>query len=211
MTLAATHTRARQSHIFEREADEFYVEPKRCSERLFELLALRPGTRVWDPACGFGRIVRAAVAAGLDGRGTDLRARWEGNPDGPHASQARFYRMDFFASEPGETSDAIVSNPPFDRAQDFTDLALRRSSRMVALLLPTKWLNGTKRSAWRRTTPLYLVMPINPRPSMPPGHLIAAGQKPGGGTVDFSWYVWLHGYRDRPMVEDCMLPEGGKA
>jgi hypothetical protein len=48
---------------------------------------------------------------------------------------------------------------------------------------------------------------LTPRPSMPPGEVIARGEKPGGGKTDFCWLVfdrthsgppelrWLH--RDR--------------
>jgi hypothetical protein len=34
---------------------------------------------------------------------------------------------------------------------------------------------------------------MTPRPSMPPGHTIAAGEKPGGGKMDFCWLVWSIG------------------
>jgi hypothetical protein len=198
--------RPRASHIFERQPEDHYVEPLWVSERLFEILDLPAASSVWDPACGFGRIVRAAAAHGHDALGTDIKPRWIGNPDGPHNPAARFHTRDFFgAGFNGRDTDMIVSNPPFDRAQEFADLALARTRRMVALLLPTKWLNGAKRARWRQSTPLHLVMPINPRPSMPPGHVLLAGEKAGGGTVDFAWFVWLHGYRGKPMVEECLL------
>jgi hypothetical protein len=29
---------------------------------------------------------------------------------------------------------------------------------------------------------------------MPPGHTITAGEKPGGGKMDFCWLVWECGY-----------------
>lgn len=207
--LTAAIKRPRNSHIFERQAEDHYVEPLRVSERLFDILDLPASTTVWDPSCGFGRIVRAASARGLPATGTDIVPRWIDNPDGPHDASARFRALDFFAPEAAqEHADIVASNPPFDRAQAFVDLALRRANRMVVLLLPTKWLNGTARARWRVTTPLYLVMPINPRPSMPPGHVIAAGRKPGGGTVDFAWFVWLQGYRGKPMVEDCLVGNG---
>lgn len=35
---------------------------------------------------------------------------------------------------------------------------------------------------------------MTPRPSMPPGHVIARGEKPGGGKMDFCWLVWDRSY-----------------
>jgi beta-xylosidase len=64
----------------------------------------------------------------------------------------------------------------------------------VALLLPATWHLGDKRSRWLETTPLRRIWCLTPRPSMPPGAVILAGETPGGGTQDFAWYVWLRGY-----------------
>ena len=38
------------------------------------------------------------------------------------------------------------------------------------------------------------------RPSMPPGYVIAEGQKPGNGTTDYAWFVWTQGYQGSPNV-----------
>jgi hypothetical protein len=95
----------------------------------------------------------------------------------------------------------IVSNPPFGICGDrklktypFVERCLERAERKVALLLPTKWILGDERSRWLEATPLRRVWFLTPRPSMPPGHVIAAGQKPGNGKEDFAWYVWQRDY-----------------
>ena len=64
----------------------------------------------------------------------------------------------------------------------------------MALLLPANWIQGDKRSRWIEHTPLRRVWFISPRPSMPPGHIIAAGAKPGNGTTDYAWFVWQQDY-----------------
>ncbi len=46
---------------------------------------------------------------------------------------------------------------------------------------------------WLKGTPLARVWLMTPRPSMPPGHVITRGEKPGGGKVDFCWLVWTRG------------------
>jgi hypothetical protein len=84
----------------------------------------------------------------------------------------------------------FVCNPPFGIAEQFVTHALKLARHTVAMLLPTIWLQGDRRSRWLETTPLKRVLFITPRPSMPPGAVIAAGQKPGNGTKDYAWLVW---------------------
>lgn len=83
----------------------------------------------------------------------------------------------------------------------FLELALDRARSRVALFLLSGWINGAERGRWLETTPLYRIYLIGPRPSCPPGHLIAAGEKPGNGTGDYAWLVWLKGYQGAPTVQ----------
>ena len=222
MTLIETQPRAskeRKSQIFHRDHLDHYVEPLSVGASLFAALNLAPGTVVLDPCCGWGRIPRAAQAAKLHAIGSDILPRWEQSPDGePKAFRADdgylcltptlmeadwFDRLNWYPSQ-SETwrfPATIVSNPPYNRAEEFLGLALERAVSMVALILPLSWISGGKRSDMLAKTPLYKFMPICPRPSMPPGSAILAGQKVGGGTTDFATYVWLKGYRGAPQVE----------
>jgi hypothetical protein len=68
---------------------------------------------------------------------------------------------------------------------------------------------------WLADTPLARVWLLTPRPSMPPGHVIANGEKPGGGSQDFAWLVWEQGYRGKPELgwlrRDSLAVSGGRA
>lgn len=174
--------RKRESHLWDRHPQDWYIEPNWVSERLFT--AERFEGRVWDPAAGSGRILQSAHEAGLEVIGSDVVCRV------PGAYQA----VDFLECtvEAGEPN--IVSNPPFGIAERFVAHALELAERRVAMLLPANWVQGDKRSRWLETTPLRRVYFVTPRPSMPPGPAIAAGQKPGNGTTDYAWFVWLRGY-----------------
>lgn len=178
--------RAKNAHLWVRHPQDYYVEPHWCSERLFEAEAFQ-GT-VWDPACGSCRITEAAKAAGYDTVASDLIER----------SIKIDFTGDFFTAL--NTTDNIVSNPPFGVADRFAALALVKAAGKVALLLPTKWMNSAKRGAWLETTPLARVWLLAPRPSMPPGPVIEAGEKPGNGTTDFAWFVWSHGHQGAPVI-----------
>lgn len=181
-----------QAHIWERDELDWYVEPEWCSKRLFELVKFE-GT-IWDPAAGTGRIVRAARAAGLDAHGTDIDAR----------TFAPLVGLFDFKQADGLRVPNIVSNPPFVDAFEFARRALGLTTGKLALLLPWSWLASARRWEWLQGTPLIWAMPLVPRPSMPPGSALMAGQSPGGGKKDFAWLVWDHAYKGVPQVQPCM-------
>lgn len=174
--------KAEASHIWQREEHEHYVEPEWCSKRLFE--AEKFEGIIDDPCCGFGRIPRAAHAAGYGTTASDIVDRGFT----PHTH-------DFLKSQ--WDRDNIVSNPPFDVFKDFALHALNRTTRKVAMI----WLVRTLPAArWLQDTPLKTIYLLTPRPSMPPGHVIAAGQKPGGGKSDFCWLIWEKGFVGKPVM-----------
>jgi hypothetical protein len=144
---------------------------------------------VLDPACGIGRICAAAYRAGLSATGTDLVLRGAG-----------VRQADFLKWPPGQTVANIVSNPPFGIAEQFVAHALTVARGKVAMLLPSKWVQGDERSRWLETTPLRRVLFLTPRPSMPPGAVILAGNKPGNGRTDYAWFVWQQGYSGQPSI-----------
>lgn len=168
--------RVEHSHIWAREEHEHYVEPEWCSRRLFAIEKF--DGPILDPCCGFGNIPRSALAAGYEAYGADVVDRgYQGT-----------LVQDFFNNpvKSGWTG-SIVCNPPFDVFERFAKAALGSSASKVAMI----WLVRTLPAArWLRQTPLAKIYLLTPRPSMPPGHVIAAGEKPGGGKQDFCWLVW---------------------
>jgi hypothetical protein len=61
----------------------------------------------------------------------------------------------------------------------------------------TRRLNAAR---WLSHTPLARIYLLTPRPSMPPGHVILAGEKPGGGSQDFCWLVWSRHHIGPPKL-----------
>jgi hypothetical protein len=168
------------AHKWAREPNEHYVEEFWCSERLFAEEKFEG--LVWDSCCGFGRIPDSAIKAGLPAMGTDLVDRGYRGFDGA---------CDFFDCE-ATVARNIVCNPPFNIAAQFAAHALVLDGiAKVAMIFPTARLNAAH---WLRETPLMRVWLMTPRPSMPPGHTITAGEKPGGGKMDFCWLVWERGH-----------------
>jgi hypothetical protein len=177
MTLTGT-IRKRESHLWEREEYEHYVEPEWTSKRLFEVEPFFGA--VWDPCCGFGRIPEAAKASGFSVLASDIVDR----------GYRGCWPADFFICKESSTPN-IVCNPPFDIAERFTKHALDLVTDKVAVIFPTARLNAAR---WLDELPLLKVWLLTPRPSMPPGHVIARGEKPGGGKMDFCWLVFRKGF-----------------
>jgi hypothetical protein len=175
------------AHIWNKEPDGFYVEPEWCSVRLFEIESF-DGT-IWDPACGIGRIAEAARRAGYRTIATDIVDRGCPQFDGA---------LDFL-EDCGRIPAAnnIVSNPPFTQCDQFVHRALELVTGKVAMIWLTRRLNAAR---WLQDTPLARVYLLTPRPSMPPGRLILAGEKPGGGTQDFCWLVWCRRWVGSPEL-----------
>lgn len=172
--------KALKAHIWEKDPDDYYVEPHWCNTRLFEAVLFRAHI-ILDPAAGSCRIPRAAAAAGYDARASDKVVRV------PGVEQCNFLYED--PDCVAGTTFAIVSNPPFSVADHFVQRSLALAAE-VAMLLPLSWMAGTARSKWLERTPLTDVLVLAPRPSMPPGKLIEAGVEPGGGKVNFAWFIW---------------------
>jgi hypothetical protein len=152
--------------------DEHYVEPFWVSERLFQEEGFKG--RVYDPCCGFGRIVISALQAGHPAYGSDITDRgWDST------------LQDFLKHE--GRHDNIVTNPPFDRIEEVTSHAVALARHKVAIIMPTARLNAAR---WLEDLPLSRVWLLTPRPSMPPGHVILADGKIGGGKSDYCWLVF---------------------
>jgi hypothetical protein len=182
----------RDSHIFAKAKSGFYVEPSWCSERLFDVEKFT-GT-IWDPACGWGTITTAAVKHGYDVTGSDIVDRRR------HGLNSNFSRRDFLTHEPCWSPPfdfSVVTNPPFDHVEAFARKALSLGADQVAMIMLVRRLNAAH---WLRELPLRRIYLLSPRPSMPPGSWIAAGNKPGGGTQDFCWLLFDSGYRGQPQL-----------
>src|SRR5262245_44208828 len=183
MTTTEEMKRAKHTHIFARDSNDRYVEPRWCSARLFAVEHFDGA--VFDPCAGTGQILATAAAAGLDAAGADISPCTGG-----------VMQIDFF-TDPAMVAN-IVSNPPYDAMGRFTLHALDRIENKLALLLPVARLNAA--GSWLTSTPLRRVWLLSPRPSIPPHSYLLAGHKPEGGRVDFAWWVWQRGYRGRPQL-----------
>lgn len=184
------------AHAWVREPNEHYVEEKWCSARLFEEEEFIGG--ILDPCCGFGRIVESARAHGLQAVGTDIERRAPGFRSGLDFLSDDYPHELLLAPELGGQCASIVCNPPFAVVEKFALKALAVAPSKVAMIFPVARLNAAH---WLRGTPLARVLLMTPRPSMPPGHVITAGERPGGGKMDYAWLIFDQKYAGTPELK----------
>lgn len=188
------NAKARNSHIFARDPLDYYVEPHEVDRALFAEHGFHGG--IYDPACGSGRIIKAAQSAGA-GVDKDGDCRIIGSDISPDRKRLDAC-VDFLSVRKLPSGSAnIVCNPPFNKAEAFVlhALELVEHGKRVAMLLPLSWLCGFSRERpWMPESPLEAVYAISPRPSMLPGDLVEQGVGAGGGKTDFGWFVWRKGY-----------------
>jgi hypothetical protein len=176
--------RPRASHIWPKDPLGFYVEPAWCSTRLFEVESFIGPMQ--DPACGFGNIPEAALLAGYQVIATDLIDR----------EYRGFDAIADFLSTLDKVANTVC-NPPYSSFRNFALHALKVTTGKVAMISLVRRLNAAH---WLRDTPLARIYFLSPRPSMPPGSVIAAGEKPGGGKQDFCWLVWDRAHVGAPTT-----------
>lgn len=192
-------------HTFENNPDQWYIEEDWVNDALFANVAF--GKPIYDPCCGLGRIPKAAQRAGLASWGSDIEDRGYG----PVA--------DFFATTNCPGVD-IVSNPPYDYVprrkgttllEEFIDHSLKVTDEFskVCVFTRSSFLAGGRRhSKFTERWPVRAVLMFSDRPNCLPGANILAGEKPGGGAVDYCWIIMQKQYFGFPMLGWLAKPKG---
>lgn len=168
---------------YNRENDDWYVEPGWCVELLAKHIKFNGS--IHDPCCGMGTIPNA-----LNGSGSDIVDRG-----------FCFRQQDFFLDV--ARYENIVTNPPYNRAQQIIEHALNHSVDRVAALVQMKFLNSQRRHGLFSQQRTEKVIVLSKRPSMPPGRLlIEMGENiRGNGSIDFCWVVWKQDHAGPATIE----------
>ena len=160
-----------------RNSADFYATPPECTVALLNKFEwLFEGSRVWEPACGDGAISKVLEGVGLDVVSTDLHYRGYGVGG-----------MNFLNSEC--SCGSIITNPPFNLAEQFIERAVKKEVPFAMLLKATYWHAAKRHNLFTRTRPLA-VMAMAWRPAMSP-------ERGKSGTMDFCWTIW----DSKPSIE----------
>lgn len=182
---SAAATAAMRQQLGRRPEGDYYQTPAQCTEAL--LAADPPPRRVWEPACGAGAISRVLEAAGHNVVSTDLHARGYGSHGVDFLAGTAFY------------DEGIVTNPPFNLADEFALHALSLGARYVAMFQRLAWLEGRKRheKLWGPHPPSRIWV-FSSRQTLWRGDDPAA--KRTGGALAFAWFVWRREHVGPPVM-----------
>lgn len=149
---------------------DYYPTPPEATQALLPHIADWPRS-VWEPCCGDGAMSKVLEAAGYDVLSTDLVDRGYG------AGKEDFFEFVF----PFAPYLSVVTNPPFNRADDFIQHACAIGVERMALLLKINFWNAAKRlNAWGTWRP-RMILPFTWR-------LDFTGA--GSPHTDCMWVLW---------------------
>ena len=94
-----------------------------------------------------------------------------------------------------EQVDNIITNPPYNLAEEFVKQGLAVATKKLALFLRLNFLESVRRYTLFKNTPLKKVYVFCKRQT-----LSACGVTKGG-TIAYAWYVWEHGYTGNPTLD----------
>jgi hypothetical protein len=191
--------KAKATHLWTRAKDEWYVEPLFVTNALFDVEKFDGG--IWDPACGRGNILIAAMTntAMAFGHGdneiigSDIVQRG-------CISQQLWLEKDFLKCA-DLLAPNIITNPPARLAELFIRHALSLHPEKLAVFVNARFLFSTARAKglWADLAPARIWF-VNPLLSCPPGEWLLAGNKAGGGTHEYCWLVWDRWPNNSPIA-----------
>ncbi len=170
---------------------DFYPTPPWATEALIAREKFSGG--VWEPACGQGHISKVFTAHGHEVHSTDILDHGFGKPD------VNFLISNALFAENHQRFPNIVTNPPFNVALEFLQMAKQWADVKIAFLLKTIFLEGVERyDMWQdKEFPLKKMYQFSRRVSFGKEE----GKLKGSGMIAFSWFVWEKGYTGEPTIE----------
>lgn len=154
---------------------------KFIGDRLRKRLA-GPRIWIWEPACGNGAIVNVLRNIGFRVYATDIAVYDGFAPDDLIDFMAPKLDLERIAAHCG----AIITNPPYDKAEEFVERALVHTSRggIVCMLLRHEWDCAASRG--RLFSPMgnfahKLVLTKRPRWS---------AENKASPRHNFAWFIW---------------------
>lgn len=167
----------------DRPKDDFYPTPEIAIISLLDIF--KPSGDIWECACGNGAISEVLIRNGYRVISTDLYEHGYGESG-----------IDFLNTKE-RLSYNIITNPPFNLANEFIDHAMNKLKiKNMALLLKLQALEGDKRSKLLQQTHLSSVNVFRKRLT-----LTRNGEKmKNSGMIAFAWFIWKEDYLGSPII-----------
>ena len=158
--------------LADRSGADFYPTPRWATRSLID--NERFYGDIWECACGDGTMSEILKDTGQPIYSSDLYDRGYGEPG-----------VDFLTSP--RTADNIITNPPYNRAEDFVRRGVAQSRHKFALLLRLAFLEGANRARTIFTDcPPSRVWVFSERITFYP----AGATRRGSGPTAYAWFLW---------------------
>jgi hypothetical protein len=149
---------------------------------------------IWECACGDGEMSAVLQTTGNDVYSSDLYNRGYGDSG-----------LDFLKSS--RTADNIVTNPPFNSAEDFVLQAGKLARKKYAFLLRLAFLEGgSRQKRIFNITPPSRVWVFSERITFYPRD----AEVKGSGTTAYAWFVWDKSHTGQTELKWLPLGYKGK-
>lgn len=192
--LAGTNL-AGMSTTRKRVENDFYATPRNAVEAVLDKVKLNGS--ILEPAAGQGHISNVLkeyypyseiVSTDLIQREEKFGIPIQGN-------------VDFLTHNFNRKFDNIITNPPFNLAQEFIERALDLANDKVIMFAKIQLLEGNKRREMFENTPLKYVYVFSKRVNpLRNGEELDEKGKPWASTMCFAWFVWEQGYEGETIV-----------
>jgi hypothetical protein len=162
---------------YQRKERDRYETPSWVTEALLPHIPERV-SKLWEPACGSGKMVRVLEAAGYAVHATDIEQG-----------------QDFLDGDltPGARIHGIITNPPYEFAQEFIERALG-ISEYVAMLLRADYDSAMTRQH------LFGGCFIFARKIVLTKRIKWFEDTTGSPSFNHAWYVWDHQHQGAPTL-----------
>ena len=167
----------------DREKDDFYPTPDNATQSLLDRQKF--DGNIWECACGNGAMSKIMIKEGYDVYSSDLIDRGYGETG-----------IDFLQST--KRVDNIVTNPPFNLATEFTELALKLANKKVCMLNKLSYLEGIKRKELIfDKNKLEKVLVFSRRVPFKK----ESTQTKAAGLMAFAWFIYDVNYNGKPTID----------
>ena len=159
--------------------NDFYETPTNGVEALIKYEKFKG--KIWEPSCGKGAISTSLIKSGYEVYSSDLIDRGYGEV------------KDFLKTD--LVFDNIITNPPFNLANEFTLHGLNSVRYKLVLLCKLSFLEGIKRSnSIFKQKKLKKVLIFSKRLSFEKNNT-------KGGLMAFAWFIYEMSYDGLPQID----------
>lgn len=147
---------------------------------------------ILEPACGTGNISEKLKAAGFNVISSDIHDYGYGTPN-----------VDFFSIN--TPVDNLITNAPYNQADQFVLHALKITKKKIALLLRLAFLEGARRyeNIYSKTPPTSVLV-FTKRLTFNPESIKGNS---GSGYVTYAWFIWDRARSETPPIIRWISPD----